>query len=226
MKSSLILVFMAVLSPLTSQAQSAKEGCARNLITQSFYNGYEVTSSSRERVIVSACKEMFNAVLGLGASNGQAGTPIMRFYPFDGVKEQYLSYGNYSTGAHTVIQVGRLPKGPQQNSGILQGTLLLPASGHVDYESALRYARNDTYTIKMSVSLDAEGKQFPPSYGTGQTDLVKDKKSLGVITAQELAIPLYKGHVTRILYYRSGSAGPAGFFSGRVIDFIPAPDSL
>lgn len=160
------------------------------------------TDGYRERTLKSATKNLVDSVM-------EGSTPCMEFYLARGVGENYLTQtGGY--GSHTIskLEVSNLG-----GSGILQGTLLLPVSGHVGSTvternaNSQRWALTDTYDITMTVN--------------GQTSvLVSGAKSLGIVTIQEISVPLLPGQTARIAYVRSGSAGPAGFEEGRLLDLV------
>ncbi|PIS10351.1 MAG: hypothetical protein COT73_09795, partial [Bdellovibrio sp. CG10_big_fil_rev_8_21_14_0_10_47_8] len=52
-----------------------------------------------------------------------------------------------------------------------------------------------------------------------EVSLVRNVKSLDLVTKQEIEIPLKANDNVLVLYYRHGSAGPAGYVEGRVIEF-------
>lgn len=124
--------------------------------------------------------------------------PEMEFYAAAGVKVKHVR--TWQSNQMPAIEVSGLGK-----EGILRGTLLLPVSGHCGAEKARAWATTDTYKVFL------EG-------GSKQVLLVKDAKSLGFVTKQELQIPLEKGKALKITYHRSGSGGPGGFPGGRILE--------
>jgi hypothetical protein len=204
-----------------SQAGYSADLSWRSSISHKDNSGsYAQTSAAREAEITRIRQKMEDEVLGVGAFVGHGDTPPIEFVSADGVQESYASHSDGANHQMTVIKVGKVDVGAKANEGVLKGTLLVPASGHTGAANARLYAAKDTFTVRYEVSLDAQGTKFPSEYGDAGSALSEDAKSLGLVTANELNIPLVKNHVTRIYYFRSGSGGPAGYFDGRVIDFV------
>ena len=177
---------------------------------------FAATSVARELGITKLTQEMLNMVLGI---KQHGDTPPMEFVPAEGAQATYLTRADGDSGIVTRIQVKNAHLNAQ-GEAVLEGTLLLPASGHTGEASARKYAVSDTYTIRLQTSVDANGKQYPSSYGDSGKALIQDAKSLDLVTSHEMAIPLVAGKVVAIYYFRSGSGGPAGYFDGRVIEFV------
>jgi hypothetical protein len=130
-------------------------------------------------------------------------TPVMDYHLSDNVSWDYVRQGgDYGTGIYPKIKVSGLG-----SSGKLPLTLLLPVSGHTGAANARKWAKSDTYDIVMNSS-------------SGSTHLASNKKSLGVVTVQEIIVSLKKNETVTIMYDRSGSAGPGGFSEGRYLEIV------
>ena len=196
---------------------SVTSAVGRGAITHLHNGSYAVSSPAREAHLMKVRQTMEDEILGVNAYTGHGDTPPIEFISAVGVNEQYVFHTIGKGPTQSIVKVSNVQKSAQAGEGSLNGTLLLPASGHTGAANARLYAASDTYSMTYSISSDAAGKQFP----SGEKSLIKDAKSLGVVTLHEVSIPVFKGHMTRISYYRSGSGGPDGYFDGRVIDFIP-----
>ncbi len=173
------------------------------------------TSVAREAEIVKRHEIMLDEILGRGRSND---TPPMFLFAEEGVKANYLHITKGDTMFPTRIAISGI--GP---SGILKATVLLPASGHTGAANAYKYSKTDTYSMKEDYSSDPEAKNWQSLNSTDGTEvflkpLVTDVKSTDLIMKQELEIHMKKGVGTRIIYYRSGSTGPLGYYDGRIIE--------
>lgn len=156
------------------------------------------TSVKREREIRKQVKELHDIVIN------EAATPSMVFVPADGVRlTPIIESGGYGSGIIPRYRV-------HSSDGVLSGTLLLPVSGHLGKTKARKWAKSDTYEII------ADGFAFSKD---NVSEGVK-QNSLGIITLQNIHLPLISGTVLRLSYNRSGSAGPGGFSEGRNIEFI------
>jgi hypothetical protein len=137
-------------------------------------------------------------------------TPGMEFFPASGVRQKMLretpGYGSHVTNQIRVSNVGP--------SGVLEGTLVLPVSGHVGTDKAKIWAVTDTYSVLYKPGT------YDYSFFNNAQNLVKDVKSLGPATVQEVKVPLVKDQVVTIVYNRKGSAGPAGYVEGRVLEIV------
>ena len=89
--------------------------------------------------------------------------------------------------------------------GVLRATILVPVSGHRGMALAEQWAKADTYKLYY---VDSNGKEIP---------LVTDAKSLDLITAHDIEIPLVDGKAVTLYYNRSGSLGPDGYQGGRIL---------
>ena len=87
--------------------------------------------------------------------------------------------------------------------GVLNGTLLLPVSGHTGIANARSWAKTDTYDIY----LEGNGNKVM---------LAQAAKSLDLITLQEVSMVLKAGVEYQLVYNRSGSMGPGGYPDGRI----------
>lgn len=175
------------------------------------------TSPAREARIQKQHEIMLDEVLGRGRSND---TPPMFLIPAEGVKTSYL----HITKGDTAFP-GRIAVSGLGTSGILKGTVLLPVSGHTSVADAAKWSKTDVYSIKVDYSKDADGKSWE---NLGSMDgsepflkpLLTDIKSTDYIMSQEIEIPMKKGVGTRIIYYRSGSSGPLGYYDGRIVELL------
>jgi len=167
----------------------------RESMTHMNHNGAAATTSQgRERTIKNQRQFMEDYIFSA------KDTPEMEFYPAQGTKTKIIR--TYHNDTIPSIEVSSLGSARE-----LHGTMLLPVSGHVGTENALRWAKTDTYDIFL------EGSR-------GKTPIVSQAKSLGLITAQEVILKLKKGELLRLTYYRSGSGGPSGYPSGRILEIL------
>lgn len=195
----------------------AKEASWRASYSHASPNGVEVpTSLAREAEMQKYDKLMKNTILGIGE---KPDTPPIEFFAAEGVNMKYLNHTKGDTQFPTKIVLSNVG-----NGGLVKATVLVPVSGHTGVANAKAWAKTDTYTIKTDVSLDKDGKKFSSnSYSDKdepQPNLVYEAKSLDVVTAQDIEVQLVKDKVVRIMYYRSGSGGPAGYFDGRVTELV------
>ena len=195
--------FLMAIAPLS--AISAPKKCStelteditqlawRNQITHSLPgDSFSPTDAVRESMLKKTRQDMEDFIFG------HTDVPEMEFFPATGVIENKTA--TWQSGKMPAITVGGLGK-----SQVLKGSLLLPVSGHCGAENARQWATTDTYSIFLVV-------------GRKRQALVKDVKSLGVVTIQELSIPFVGGEPVKIEYHRSGSGGPAGFPGGRILE--------
>jgi hypothetical protein len=175
------------------------------------------SSAKREAEMRENHKEMSDQVLGVGEYRGHGDTPPMEFFAAEGVGAKFEFKTDGISGKPTRILLSNLGA-----EGLLRGTLLVPVSGHTGAANARAWSKTDTYTLKLDTSKDAAGKQWNNSYSESgpEAALVSGAKSLDIITAHDLNIQMAKGKGVRILYFRSGSGGPSGYFEGRVIELI------
>jgi len=127
-------------------------------------------------------------------------TPEMEFVPAVGINLKVLQ--DYDNGRIPRISLTGI--GPD---GILAATMLLPVSGHCGPNSARAWAKTDTYSLFL---------ESP----AGNINIVKDAPSLGIITLQEIEVKLTPSVVYKITYHRSGSGGPMGYPSGRILEIV------
>lgn len=182
---------LSFLSPLSASTQAQW----RSAQTHTTENHSAGTSAEREAKIRERKAFMEDYILNVGDTPemeflGAEGTSVKLVRPFD------------DGGTIAYIEVSGLGA-----SGILSGTFLLPVSGHVGKKEALSWAKTDTYSLYVE---DAGGTRL--------ATLVADAKSLGLVTAQEAAIPLQANQLLKVTYYRSGSGGPRGYPSGRILE--------
>lgn len=174
------------------------------------------TSQARETEMQEQRQHMENEVLGKGMPGD---TPPIEFYAADGVKMKYLHRTDGNSHVPTKIVLSNVG-----SSGLVSATMLLPVSGHTGAKNAQAWAKTDTYTLKTDVSLDKDGKKWAnenySDKGDPQPNLVYEAKSLDLVTAQDVQVQLVKDKMVRIMYYRSGSGGPAGYFDGRVVELL------
>lgn len=124
-----------------------------------------------------------------------------------------LIYSETGKQAYHYNSVPRILVSGLEESGILRGTLLLPASGHTG--RAYEYAQKDSYDIYLE---EVTGTNYSSARKTAK--IASNARSLDVITAQEIAVQLAPGKVYQITYHRSGSGGPGGFAEGRVLQIV------
>lgn len=152
------------------------------------------TSFEREEYIFDLAREMRESI-------SESATPVMEFIQEEGVLFAELQ----AVDQHTPF---RVKVRGLADDGILRGTLILPVSAHTGLKDALVWAGTDLYQLEVSVG---NGPRVP---------LVKNSESLGEMTFHEVEIPLKKGEIVKIYYYRNGSGGPMGFAGGRIIEFL------
>lgn len=182
---------VTVLNHVTSDVQWRDDITNRNSS-----GGFTFTSKAREKEIRKELKEMKKDTV-------EDSTPIMGIHvPDDAIHDMKWTDGY---GTHTITKMEITGLGPK---GELPMTLLLPVSGHTGKENALKWAKTDTYSILLKDS--SGGSQY----------LVRDAKSLDLVTVQELVVPLQKGQTMRLEYHRSGSLGPGGYVEGRSLDLV------
>ena len=125
----------------------------------------------------------------------------------DGRVKSLVNVGDYGSGVIQRWGLSRL-----KNSGLIHMILKLTVSGHVgdtDAErqaNAKKWALTDTYDI---VAVHADGRQEV---------LVRQARSKGIVTLQELDLQLVKGEILQMEYRRSGSLGPYGYQEGRIFE--------
>ncbi|MEK6706842.1 MAG: hypothetical protein AABZ06_13750, partial [Bdellovibrionota bacterium] len=170
-----------------SSKQLSKDADWRKQVTQPSQSGdFAKTSAARESNIASVKRSMEDFILHFKGEWGLGDTPPMEFVAADGVSTSYLSQSNGLGGVITRISVSNL--GP---SGVIKGTLLLPVSGHLGNAKAKEWAKQDTYTIRTDLNPNNTKSTHGSWGGTGnETDLITDVKSLDLVTAQEIEIPL------------------------------------
>jgi hypothetical protein len=175
------------------------------------------TSAAREKEIAARQKKMEDEVLGQGAYAGHGDTPPIELFAEDGVKMTFLSHTDGTSGVPTKIVLSNVG-----SSGVLRATMLVPVSGHTGAANARAWSTTDTFSLTTDVSQDKNGTQWGGNHSESASEkpLVTDVKSLGLVTSQEVSVQLSKDHVTRVLYYRSGSGGPGGYWDGRVIELV------
>lgn len=186
-------------SVIQNSVRVAKEAEWRSAQTNAnATNSVSATNPTREKRMKAFVKQFEKDIVTDWA------TPVWEFMPAAGVRSKVVfQTGGYGTGEVSKIQVSKL--GP---NGILEGTLLLPVSGHLGPESASRWSVTDTYNILVEVG------------GQRRANLVSNARSLNLVTVQEIQLQMVKGEVVRILYDRSGSAGPYGYIEGRALDLV------
>lgn len=156
------------------------------------------SDSAREQDIKNQMKHQTDEHNGVFA--GHPDTPPMVVVPVKGTVirftkdwEEYKNMQAEVTG--TTVQ-----------DGILRATILLPVSGHTGLANARNWAKTDTYSLFWE---DAKGKR---------TTIVKDAKSLDMITLQDIEVPLKDGEKVTLYYERSGSLGVDGYQGGRALE--------
>jgi len=159
---------------------------------------------------------MEDFILNFHGDFGIGDVPPMQFIPAEGEHIRALGYSSGLNGTITRFAVSGIGA-----KASVDGTLLLPVSGHQGNANARAWALTDTYQIR----LDSNPNQTPSTHSswgrTGkETILLKDIKSLALVTKQEVTIPLIANIPVVVLYYRKGSAGPSGYVEGRVMEFI------
>lgn len=219
-------VSLANICASSFNGQYPTEAAARKATTVlSQTGGIAGTSTAREKEIADTTQEMQDEILAQGKYVGKNDTPPIEFFPRDGVSTKYLTHAdglNHETTRIVLSGVG--------SSGLVEGTLLAPVSGHTSPTDARKWSTTDSYDLTTDVSLDKDGKQWNRASGgnaqvsSSEQFLVQKQKSQGVVTAQELSVQLVKDRVVRIIYYRLGvnsyMGAPGGYFDGRVLELV------
>ncbi len=156
------------------------------------------SDAAREQAIKNQMKHQTDEHNGVFA--GHPDTPPMVVVPVTGTAIRFTKaweeYKNMQADvAGTTVQ-----------DGILRATILLPVSGHTGLANAKKWSTTDTYSLYWE---DAQGKR---------TTIVKDAKSLDMITLHDIEVPLKDGEVITLLYERSGSLGVDGYQGGRALE--------
>jgi hypothetical protein len=154
------------------------------------------SSMGRQMEIRSLVSSMSSTIL-------RNATPPFELVADGGANLRTRRYGSYHD--NIVPQVEASGVGP---SATLSATVLAPVSGHVGAESARQWAKTDTFSIYVQ-------------HGNGpRTTLASNVRSTDLVTSHDIKVPLKKGEITKVFYDRSGSAGVAGFPSGRTIEIV------
>jgi hypothetical protein len=129
--------------------------------------------------------------------------PWIEVVPETGIQTRYSNlHGADHSGVIGKAEVSGL------KNGLFRATLLLPVSGHVTHDDAVKWMSTDTYTLKLVRS-------------NGQTEiLTQDSKSLYYVTFHEVEFKMSPGEKVRLEYHRGGSGGPGGYPEGRLFDVI------
>lgn len=193
---------MAKRLPITNASQSS---------------AYAKTSPARESAIESTRAGLEDFILNFTGEYGRGDIPPMRFIAEPGLDVKSIVQANGLNHVITRLVV----KG---SDPILRGTLLLPVSGHNGNANAKIWALNDTYSVKVDTLNESKRTSGAFNWAGPRAEkyLVKNVKSLGFVTVQEIEIPLNpdpKGSVI-VLYYRNGSAGPGGYVEGRIMEIF------
>lgn len=210
MKMSLRTCSMLIALAVTTTGASAFAADKCEMVLRGINEGYEVgtkwraastnevsgtivpTTWLREETIMNEQKRMDELV-----QNGI--TPIWNVVFSPDVYFTRTQYGQYQTGKYPKFNVST------DGEATLRATLFLPVSAHVGIDNARSWSKSDTYTIWAEV----DGVK---------TYLVKDVKSLDLITLQDIAIPLVKDKEVLIFYQRSGNS-IYGYIEGRKMGF-------
>jgi hypothetical protein len=197
--------------------ESLKEAEWRARSTNTLDKGLVVpTSKSREQDIRYAAQSMENVILNFQGEYGTGDIPPMRIFPAIGT--DMILTRSWSYKPREIAPAFRISK--LGESGLFRFTQLGPVSGHNGNENARRWALTDKYYIAV-----AEGKDIGPSLGgygvpKGVTLIVDQAPSRDLVTAHEVELVLKPNVPTFIYYWRQGSAGVAGYPSGRTIEVV------
>jgi hypothetical protein len=161
---------------------------------------YSATSDKREKLLEKRRAYMEKYIFD------KTDTPEMEFVSEEGVKVTVIRE-NISPQGHD--QTAQIKVGGIGAAGILKGSLLLPVSGHCGIASAKQWSKTDLYDVQAWDENDRK---------TGM--LATGAKSLDLITIHEVELPLVKGKFVKMAYYRGGSGGPGGYYTGRVIEVM------
>jgi hypothetical protein len=107
--------------------------------------------------------------------------------------QQQFGYGTHKPGVMNVTGLGK--------AGLFRVLMLLPVSGHVGWESAQKYARENSYNVRLQRA-------------NGAVWNAPRIASTGLVTPAELELTLSQGK--NILdFWADGSAGAGGYIEGR-----------
>lgn len=183
--------------------------------------GVSATNPAREKEILGKIDYLLEGILDEDA------TGEMSIIPEAGVTKSILRpSGDY--GSHVTEIMGVSGLGP---SGILRATIVVPVSGHLGEKLAREWAAKDTYAIEVRsktpiqsqlVKTDAPfiDRATGAKSGYPSQALIHGALSQGLVTLQEVEIPLIPNQPVTVMYNRQGSAGPAGYPEGRIIDIV------
>jgi hypothetical protein len=211
------LVFAAWCPPTAAIAPAAKAREAKSHPTQS--GVYVSTSAQREKEMLRAETSMIDMILNYH-SKGNGDIPPMRFFPAESLKSQ-VKLVVETTGDHGIITKYRVSG--LQGKDYVEGTLLLPVSGHNGNANAYAWSKSDKYTLAWDTNLRATARSQWGKDGKIQ-DLLVDVPSRDLVTFQDIRIPLLRNTPIVLLYYRLGRKSwgggePDGYVEGRVIEF-------
>ncbi|MFN7453091.1 MAG: hypothetical protein ACK5RO_00375 [Pseudobdellovibrionaceae bacterium] len=184
----------------------------------SLIGGKPVRSSpQREREMASEHKAMVDEIMGKDKD-----TPHLRFFAEDGILQTEIAASKYLSGMTPRVEV----KGVQGNT--LRATVMLPVSGHAGTQNAIKWAKEDLFTVSVSY-----GEKGPRTHQIQKKELaliVNKFKSLDLVTVLEIEIPLMRNTAGDLLpvnlyYHRLGLdnylGAPEGYWEGRVLTIVP-----
>jgi hypothetical protein len=146
---------------------------------------------------------MTDEILGIGAFKNRGDTPAVDLTGRDaGV---LIAKKNHATVAGSKSFQGpcEYTVGQQPADGIMRVTIMAPVSGHTGADNARKWAKSDSFNVKVTLP---DGTVLKKS-GLRSKDLV---------TMADVDFPAQKGK-TKIEYWRDGSFGVGGYGSGRTI---------
>jgi hypothetical protein len=232
MKRAILVYLMAVfVSGLGSSAKASNCGTVyssgfmsnadvewRKDFSFSLLGGEPVkTSPQREQLIAKEHKAMVDEIMGPARD-----TPHLRFFAEEGLLQTETVASKYMSGKTPRIEVERV-----QND-TLRATVILPVSGHAGTQNAIKWAKEDQFTLSVSY-----GEKGPHTHRIEKRDLtiLVDKfKSLDLMTVLEIEIPLRRDPSgdfvpVNLYYHRLGLdsylGAPEGYWEGRVLTIVP-----
>lgn len=160
------------------------------------------TDATREKNIMLGLQQQVNELNGVYA-RGHNDTPPMIVVPTAGTNITFTKKWEEYGDMHAKVTGAK--------DGFIHATVLLPVSGHTGLANARKWSTTDTFTLTIT---DSNGKETPL--------ISTSTKSLDLVTAQDVLIPVEHGKTVTLQYYRNypshSGGGPGGYAGGRVLN--------
>lgn len=159
------------------------------------------TDPDREKQLKASYDEMWNEIKVVND------VPPLDYFPASGVDVvKKEAPGDWMSGNFGSLTVRNL--GPD---GELPITLVLPVSGHVGFENATKWAKEDKIFLYKEIVETVDGRQRSAS-----KYVIENVQSKNYVTYIDVILKLEKGK-NRFLYHRNGNR-PGGYIEGRVLE--------